>query len=324
VYLKYFGIDVSWISAVVVFAGLIGVSTVTERFVERPFLRVGYVSDFHLPQIVKSRRAMLFTFLALAGCLFIATYQPLISTYLNKVTTQREQAFWTPPMQTPDTMSASPTMQPKDPSIENPAPKKPIYLGIFGDSTNQCCSDAGAFWPRLLARNFNWQFADYSRPSTSFINSGVGNNNCEVSRDCPSVKGQLSQASKRGFDVISISSGVGDCSLARSNPEEFESTLTQIFRKFRKTYPDAVIFSTGLTFPDSNSRAECNSRVNPIISSASAASDIIYIDVTKVLTTSAQMTQDGSHLSTSGHAIMAKRVIDQLQQKPEFTRLLSK
>jgi peptidoglycan/LPS O-acetylase OafA/YrhL len=324
VYAKYFGINVSWFSSVVLFAALVGLSTTTERFVERPFLRIGYVSDFHLPQIVKSRRAMLFTFFVLAGCLFIATYQPLISTYLNKVTTQRQQAFWTPPLQTPGKISATPSIQPQDPSIEIPIPKAPLYLGIFGDSSNQCCSDTGAFWPRLLAQNFNWQFADYSKPATSFINSGVGNNNCEDARNCPSVKGQLSQALKKRFDVISISSGVGDCSLARSNPEEFESTLTEIFRSFRKTYPDAVIFSTGLAFPNSKPRVECNSKVNPIISSASVASDVIYIDVAKVLTTSDQMTQDGSHLSTSGHAIIAKRVIELLQLKPEFIRLLNK
>ena len=323
IYSQYFGLQVSWVSSLALFIAMVGFSVVTERFIERPFLRAGYVSDFHLPQIVKSRRVMLSIFFLLTGGLFVATYQPLISTFLSDVNAQRQQAFWTPPRETAIENSPSPFGEPKVSPSAVPKSKKPIYLGIFGDSTNQCCSATGAFWPRLLARNFIWQFADYSKPATTFINSGVGNNNCEKSEDCPSVQGQLLRASKKNFDVISISSGVGDCSLARNNPEELKKTVEKILLEFREAYPAALIFTTSLTYPDTSSRADCNSRVNSVIKSASEATKVIYLDVSKVITNPAvQMTRDASHLNENGHALIAKSVIDQLKKEQDFARLL--
>ena len=325
IYYKYFGLQLSLISSLGLFFAMVGISAVTERFIERPFLRVGYVSDFHLPQIVKSRRAMLGIFLSLTGGLFVATYQPLISTYVSEITAQRQKAFWTPPQ---ETVSKIPNSQPTQPQVlpsDVPTPKKPIYLGIFGDSTNQCCSATGAFWPRLLARNFNWQYSDYTKPATTFIRSGVGNNACTRSQDCPSVEGQLTQAQKKSFDVISISSGVGDCSMARSNPESLQQSIKRILQDFRKAYPAAIIFTTAITYPDVESRSDCNSRMNSIISSASEASDVMFLDVAGVISNpKVQMTKDVAHLNDSGHALIAKIVINQLRDKPELARLLKR
>ena len=325
IYYKYFGLQLSLISSLVLFVAIVGISALTERFIERPFLRVGYISDFHLPQIVKSRRVMLGIFLSLTGGIFVATYQPLISTYVSEIMAQRQQAFWTPPQ---ETVSKIPNSQSKQPQVLPsgvPTPKKPIHLGIFGDSTNQCCSVTGAFWPRLLARNLNWQFADYSRPATTFIISGVGSNGCIVSENCPSVEGQLNLAQKKSFDVISISSGGGDCSVARSNPESLQQSIRKILEDFRKAYPSAIIFTTGLTQPDIESKSDCNSRMNSIISSASKASDVMFLDVTGVISNpKVQMTKDGAHLNDSGHALMAKNVINQLRDKPELARLLKR
>ena len=325
IHYRYFGLQLTWIASLGLFVAMVGISAVTERFIERPFLRVGYVSDFHLPQIVKSRRAMLGIFLSLLGGLFVATYQPLISTYVSEITAQRQQAFWTPPQETEFKIPNSQPTQPQVLPSDIPTPKKPIYLGIFGDSTNQCCSVTGAFWPRLLARNFNWQFSDYTKPATSFIISGVGNNACTRSEDCPSVKGQLTQAQKKSFDVISISSGVGDCSMARTNPETVQQSITRILQDFRKAYPAAIIFTTSITYPDIESRSACNSRMNSIISSASEASDVMYLDVAGVISNhKLQMTKDGSHLNDRGHALIAKIVIDQFRKEPELARLLKR
>jgi peptidoglycan/LPS O-acetylase OafA/YrhL len=325
VYWKYFGLELSWISTIGLFIAMVGVSVVTERFVERPFLRVGYVSDFHLPVIVKSRRAMLGIFVFLSGALFVATYQPLISTFLSNVNVQRQQAFWTPPLEKPGEINSSPSAQLQVSPPNTARPNKPTYLGIFGDSTNQCCVATGAFWPRLLARNFNWQFADYSKPATSFINSGVGANNCKRLQDCPSVKGQFSQASKKNFDVISISSGVQDCSLARSNPEELQQTITKILQDFRDAYPRALIFTTSLTYPNVISRSECNSLMNSIIKSSSEASEVTYLDVSDVIAKpGVQMTQDVAHLNAIGHALMAKKVISLLEKESELSKLLGR
>ena len=123
---------------------------------------------------------MLGIFLSLTGGLFVATYQPLISTYVSEITAQRQKAFWTPPQETVSKIPKSQSTQPQVSPSDVPTPKKPIYLGIFGDSTNQCCSATGAFWPRLLARNFNWQYSDYTKPATTFISSGVGNNDRKI------------------------------------------------------------------------------------------------------------------------------------------------
>jgi peptidoglycan/LPS O-acetylase OafA/YrhL len=325
IYSKYLGLQLTWISSVGLFFAVVGVSVVSERFVERPFLRVGYIADFHSPEILKSRRVTAGAFLVLAGGLFVATYQPLISTYISKVTAEREQAYWTPPLENPGVTSVSPSKQPKTSPPEQITSKKSIYLGIFGDSTVQCCSATGAFWPRLLAQNFNWQFADYSRPATSFMNSGVGSNKCASAEDCPSVEGQLTAASKKSFDAISITSGIGDCLMARKNPDELQRDIQKILQNFRRTYPTALIFTTGLAVPIVGSNSDCNSRMDNIIRSASEASNIIYIDLSRVVSNpKAQLTVDSAHLNDSGHALIAKYLVNKLKKTPEFLQMAEK
>ena len=198
-------------------------------------------------------------------------------------------------------------------------------MGIFGDSSVQCCSTTGDFWPRLLARNFNWQFADYSKPATSFMNSGVGSNKCTRATDFPSVEGQLAAASKKSFDAISIASGIGDCSLARKNPDELQKNIREILQNFRRTYPTALIFTTGLAVPNVSSNSDCNSRMDNIIRSASEASNVMYIDVSSVVSNPTdQLTQDSSHLNVSGHALIAKYLVSKLKKTPEFLQMAEK
>jgi hypothetical protein len=125
--------------------------------------------------------------------------------------------------------------------------------------------------------------------------------------------------------VISISSGVGDCSLARKDPEELRQTMTKILQDFRNAYPTALIFTTSLTYPNVTSRSECNSLMNGIIQSASESSDVIYLNVSKAISNpGVQMTRDVSHLNDIGHALMAKKVIDLLKKLPDFSKLLER
>ena len=65
--------------------------------------------------------------------------------------------------------------------------------------------------------------------------------------------------------------------------------------------------------------------MNSIISSASEASDVMYLDVAGVISNhKLQMTKDGSHLNDRGHALIAKIVIDQFRKEPELARLLKR
>ena len=111
--------------------------------------------------------------------------------------------------------------------------------------------------------------------------------------------------------------------MARSNPELLQQYIRKTLQDFRRAYPSAIIFTTAITYPDVESRSDCNSRMNSIISSASEASDVLFLDVAGVISNpKLQMTKDGSHLNDSGHSLIAKIVIDQLRKQPELARLL--
>jgi peptidoglycan/LPS O-acetylase OafA/YrhL len=312
---SYFFIDINPISKSFIFILLLGISTLSERYVERPFLRIGYMSEFHLSPLIKSRRAMTGILLTLTSGLFLATYQPVVSTYLENIQVTRDKPFWSPPSSTevaPDAVMPSASPGPSTP-VKNL--NTPRYMGIFGDSTNQCCSATGAFWPRLVAQHFGMTFADYSKPATTYFLDGVGNNGCARAEDCPSVSGQLEQSSGKSFDLISISSGIGECNLAQKDPDSLQISMSAIMQKFKSQFPNAYIFAVGINQPATSSSGKCVSLVNPIISRAATASGVSFIDDSRWITDpKSQMTRDGNHLNDTGHILFANKVIQTLKK----------
>jgi hypothetical protein len=315
IFAEYFFGAITWQFRITLFIFLIVISIATERFVERPFLRVGYMSEFHLSPLIKSRRVMTGVLLTLTSGLFMATYQPILSSYFQDIQAQRQAPFWTPPS------IAEPTND--ETAVTSPSPRLPLtiknderrYMGIFGDSTNQCCSATGAFWPRLVSKHFGMTFADYSKPATTYLNDGVGSNGCEKSKDCPSVIGQLAESAGKSFDVIAISSGIGDCQVAQKNPDSLEASLNTIFRIFKSNFPNAYVFTMGLTYPSNSEREKCLSAVNPIIYRAAVASGVTFLDNTPWLKNEeGRFTRDGSHLNDKGHLLIAKKVIESLKR----------
>jgi hypothetical protein len=62
-----------------------------------------------------------------------------------------------------------------------------------------------------------------------------------------------------------------------------------------------------------------------IIRSASEASNIIYIDLSRVVSNpKAQLTVDSAHLNDSGHALIAKYLVNKLKKTPEFLQMAEK
>jgi lysophospholipase L1-like esterase len=65
--------------------------------------------------------------------------------------------------------------------------------------------------------------------------------------------------------------------------------------------------------------------MNNIIRSASEASNIIYIDLSRVVSNPTdQLTKDSSHLNDSGHALIAKYLVSKLKKTPEFLQMAEK
>ena len=273
------------------------------------------MGEFHLTPIIKSRRVMAGILLTLTSGLFIATYQPVISSYFEQIQATRDKPFWSPPS---STEIASDKLRPS----ASPVPSTPVknlssprYMGIFGDSTNQCCSATGAFWPRLVAKHFGMTFADYSKPATTYLIDGIGNNGCARAEDCPSVSGQLEQSSGKSFDLISISSGIGECNLAQKDPDSLQNSMSAIMQKFKSQFPNAYIFAVGISQPATSSSGKCVSLVNPIISRAATAAGVSFIDNSRWITDpKSQMTRDGSHLNDTGHIVFANKIIQTLKR----------
>jgi peptidoglycan/LPS O-acetylase OafA/YrhL/lysophospholipase L1-like esterase len=316
IYPQQLGFELNWLSKIIIFALLILFSAFSERYIERPFLRIGYMSEFHLSPWLKSRRAMVGTLLVLSLGIFIATYQPIIASNLNKIQTERNVPFWTPPNQEAVISKSKAEVMPDNAKTVRTAPK---YLGIFGDSTNQCCSAAGAFWPRIIAKKYGFTFSDYSKPATSYLNDGVGSNGCKLAESCPSVKGQLDQAKGKELDFVIISSGIGDCTLAKENPEEFQKSLQSLFRNFREKFKKALIVAVTPTYPEAATRRDCLFAVNPIISKAADTEGVNYVNGSSwIANPKTQMTLDGGHLNDAGHALFAARFSSWVEKLPDF------
>ena len=305
IYPQQAGIELTWYRKLVIFALLIFLSAFSEKYIERPFLRVGYMSEFHVSPWLKSRRAMTGTLLVLTFGIFIATYQPIISSNLTKIQTERNTPFWTPPIQ----KVVSEKNQPEIVANSSKSPTgKPKYLGIFGDSTNQCCSSTGAFWPRIIAKKYGLIFSDYSKPATSYLNDGVGSNGCRSPENCPSVRGQFDKAYGKNFSLVIINSGIGDCTMAKQNPEELQKSLESIFIDFRTRFTKAVIIAVTPNFPRTSARSDCLMAVNSVVSKAAGTANINYVDGSNWISNpKTEMTLDGGHLNDVGHAIFAAR-----------------
>jgi len=315
VFSSYLFGEVSIIAKAFMLVFIIALSTATERFIERPFLKSGLISEFHTSPVLKDRRIMTGICVALASSLFIFTYQPFISTYLTEIRNQREAPFWTPPLSEKEMIN-------KLESDSIAAPTKPVEqiletpnFGIFGDSTNQCCSATGAFWPRLTAKHFGWNVADYSRPAVSYFSDGVGSNGCTDSKSCPSVEAQLLQASGKSFDFISVSSGIPDCKVVDENPRYIQQRIDTLFNKLASKYPDANIFVLGVIQSKESRGDKCLAAVNSIILQATQSAGISFIDVSGWITdTKSQMTRDRAHLNDVGHLLFANKVIEELKR----------
>jgi hypothetical protein len=312
---QLFLIDLNWINRLLIFILLIAVSTLSERYVERPFLRVGYIGEFHLSPVIKSRRVMGGILIFLTAGLFMATYQPVISSYFKQIQTNRDKPFWSPPSSTELSSNSKGPSQAAARTTPTNEVDKARYMGIFGDSTNQCCSATGAFWPRLVAKHFGMTFADYSKPATTYLIDGVGNNGCQRAEDCPSVSGQLLESVGRSFDLISISSGIGECNLAKKDPDSLQVSMTAIMQKFKSQFPNATIFALGINQPASSRSGECASLINPIISRASTLAGVSFFDDSRWVTEpKRQMTRDGAHLNDAGHVLFANKIIQNLKK----------
>jgi peptidoglycan/LPS O-acetylase OafA/YrhL len=313
----YFGLSLNLPSKIIILTLVTLMASLTERYVERPFLRVGFISEFHVSPFMKSRRITGGILVALSSLLIIGTYQPIISDQLGQIQIRKEKPFWSPPASshTQPTPTAS-----NDPNLISPKIEKkmePIYMGIFGDSTNQCCSATGAFWPRLAAQKKGWRFIDYSRPSTSYLVDGVGSNGCKKAADCPSVVGQLKEARGKKLDVITLAAGIGDCPLAKSQPDSLESSLTELFQDFRTSFPNAYIIAMGLVAPNTSTKAACKTAVNQIVAAASNVAGIEFLgeDSNWITDPNKQMTANYDHLNDYGHQVFAKNFVAWIKDK---------
>jgi peptidoglycan/LPS O-acetylase OafA/YrhL len=318
----YFGLQLNWWNKIAILGVVILIATLAERYVERPFLRVGFISEFHVSPFMKSRRVTGGILIATTTFLVIATYQPIISGQLSHIQVRKQQPFWSPPASS----ILEPRPKPSDPAtLANPSPNKkaePIYMGIFGDSTNQCCSSTGAFWPRLVAQKMGWRFNDYSRPATTYFIDGVGSNGCKKASDCPSVVGQLKEATGKKLDVITLAAGIGDCPLAKSQPENFQNSLTELFQNFRRTFPDAYIVAMGLVALNTEERSACISAVNQAVSQASRTAGIKYLggESNWITSPKKQLTAEGSHLNDLGHQVFARNFVSWIKGQSDFKK----
>lgn len=324
IFAEYFGFSPSWPHKILLFFCLISISAFAERYIERPFLRIGHMSEFHVSPLLKSRRITAGILLFVTAGLFVATYQPVISNQLVSIQTKRDAPFWSPPAGTNLSVPQA-QVEPAQPSPGTTSKQQTQtrYLGIFGDSTNQCCSTTGAFWPRLLAQHYNWQFIDFSKPATSYEYPGVGSNGCNQAHDCPSVGGQMALATNREFSVITIASGIGDCDLANSNPNKLQDDMNTIYGNFRKQFPNAVILAPGVIYPRISSRNQCIDAVDPIIAKAAQSVGGTYIDNVSdwIDNPKIEMTLDGGHLNDLGHQIFSSKLIDWLTSRKVLSHL---
>ena len=316
----YFGFTLNAWNKIVILIVVILIAVLSERYVERPFLRVGFINEFHVSPFMKSRRITGGILVATTSFLIIATYQPIISGQLSHIQVRKEQPFWSP--------SASSGLQPspmasKKSTSDDLAPKiqnETKYMGIFGDSTNQCCSPTGAFWPRLAAQKMGLRFIDYSRPATTYLIDGVGSNGCKKASDCPSVVGQLKEAKGKKLDVITLAAGIGDCPVAKSEPETLQKSLTELFQNFRTTFPDAYIVAMGLVVSNTEENSACISAVNQVVANASSTAGIKFLggDSNWITNPKKQLTADGNHLNDLGHQIFAKNFVTWIKSQNDF------
>jgi lysophospholipase L1-like esterase len=130
----------------------------------------------------------------------------------------------------------------------------------------------------------------------------------------------LKEATNKKLDVITLASGIGDCPVAKNQPENFQNSLTELFQNFRRTFPDAYIVAMGLVIASSEETGPCISAVNQAVSQASTRAGIKYLggESTWITNPKKQLTIDGSHLNDVGHQVFANKFVTWIREQNDF------
>jgi peptidoglycan/LPS O-acetylase OafA/YrhL len=311
----------SFFAIPLVLASTFFLAALTEKYIERPIRKLPNYTQGGVSFYIKSRRYTSGMVVAVIVGLAILTYQPVIGAIERSALKQPVSEPYIPPIQFGPVQDNLKTQeQPTAPKSRESKSSNSMqglkYLAILGDSTNTCCSDTGAFWPRLMANKFGWVAQDYSVPGSGYLKSGLGSNGCSRESQCPAVGGQANKISQGTSDAILISTGIHDCFNIDEKATEFESKVQYTFTELRIKNPNSKIIVSSLLPSGSLIGNNCAVTIDGILEKASKKINAIFVpNVSNWIPTSDfYLTRDLAHLNDRGHEKIAQKFVNYLTE----------
>jgi len=165
-------------------------------------------------------------------------------------------------------------------------------------------------WTSLVAQERGWQELNFGLGGTGYATS-AGVNGCGQ-KYCPSYRESVGEIAELQPDIVVVAGGQNDFASAESKPATVTKAIGATIQGLRKSLPDAQIIVVG---PSTTSAVgETAVTMEATVRRAAEQADATFISLLepRPVIKRTMVLPDKTHVNDSGHAAIAKRVLDGL------------
>lgn len=165
---------------------------------------------------------------------------------------------------------------------------------------------AGKSWARTTASTLGWQYTNFAKSGTGYMNPASNITGCSASIN---FANQASCARDWQPDVVVISGGSNDCVDSRSKVALLQKQILSTFKYTKSIFPSAEIIVTPVITPAGN---PCLKSVNKSIMESAGSADVKYVSGADqwIPLGKSKYSSDGLHPNVIGHNLIASRFVD--------------
>jgi len=206
---------------------------------------------------------------------------------------------------------ASTTAQAVPQALITPARDRPlaVFLGDSYTAGTGATTDSSR-WSSLVAQERGWHELNFGLGGTGYATS-AGVNGCGQ-KYCPSYRESVKEIAQLQPDVVVVAGGQNDFATSESKPATVTRAIGATIEGLRKSLPDAQIIVVGPSTP--SGAGDTAVTMEAAVRRAAKGADATFISLLepRPVIRGPMVLPDKVHVNDSGHAAIARRVLDGL------------
>ncbi|MCS5735584.1 SGNH/GDSL hydrolase family protein [Herbiconiux daphne] len=185
------------------------------------------------------------------------------------------------------------------------ASTKVVFIGDSYTHGTGASSEANR-WTSIVSKAKGWSETNLGRGGTGYVTTS-GINGCGLEY-CPTYDEMIPTALESQPDIVVVAGGQNDMGAWTASPSDVTAGISKTYGDIRGRFPDARIIAVG----PSTVGAVSNEVVafDEAVQSAAASVNAEYISlIDPPVIEPSWVTVDGGHVTDSGHAAIAQRVL---------------